>query len=258
MLDAAQSTLVPPPAVAYIRDLVNTVEWQLDDETWGTPADLQKWLAERGAEELDDVSNEDLVLARRIREGLREVLLTHAGHEARSSAIDDLNEAVSRIPLRLAFEVEGRSLLTVSGDRRPHPLAPIIQAVDAARCDAAWPRLKACSRDTCRWAYFDASRNASARWCSMAGCGNYVKMRRRNTRGRDDGVVIPPAGGSSRRATLLDVASRAGVSMKTVSNVVNGAGHVAESTRTRVQQAIDELEYRPNLAARALRNGGSV
>jgi DNA-binding LacI/PurR family transcriptional regulator len=55
--------------------------------------------------------------------------------------------------------------------------------------------------------------------------------------------------------TLVDVASSAGVSAKTVSNVVNGVGHVAESTRERVQKYIDELDYRPNLAARQLRTG---
>ena len=54
---------------------------------------------------------------------------------------------------------------------------------------------------------------------------------------------------------LKDVAALAGVSVRTVSNVVSGSGHVAEATRQRVQQALDELGYRPNLAARNLRAG---
>ncbi len=56
---------------------------------------------------------------------------------------------------------------------------------------------------------------------------------------------------------LQDVAVRAGVSVKTVSNVVNGYAHVAGSTRERVQRALDELGYRPNLSARSLRSGRS-
>ncbi|MGW2843267.1 LacI family DNA-binding transcriptional regulator [Streptomyces sp. NPDC001493] len=56
-------------------------------------------------------------------------------------------------------------------------------------------------------------------------------------------------------SSLKDVALRAGVSPRTVSNVVNGSAPVAEQTRLRVQQAIDELGYRPNLAARSLRAG---
>ena len=55
--------------------------------------------------------------------------------------------------------------------------------------------------------------------------------------------------------TLRDVASLARVSAKTVSNVVNDHPHVHPITRARVQQAIAELGYRPNLSARGLRSG---
>lgn len=51
------------------------------------------------------------------------------------------------------------------------------------------------------------------------------------------------------------VALRAGVSNKTVSNVVNDHPHVSPETRERVQKAIAELGYRPNLSARGLRSG---
>lgn len=57
--------------------------------------------------------------------------------------------------------------------------------------------------------------------------------------------------------TIRDVASAAGVSFKTVSNVVNDFPHVAPATRARVLAAIEELGYRPNQAARHLRHGTS-
>jgi DNA-binding LacI/PurR family transcriptional regulator len=57
------------------------------------------------------------------------------------------------------------------------------------------------------------------------------------------------------RVRLRDVAERAGVSVKTVSNVVNGYVHVAPATRARVQAVLDETGYRPNLSARSLRAG---
>ncbi|MFG2793144.1 LacI family DNA-binding transcriptional regulator [Streptomyces sp. NPDC048419] len=57
------------------------------------------------------------------------------------------------------------------------------------------------------------------------------------------------------RVSLKDVAERAGVSIKTVSNVVNNYPHVTPGMRSRVQAAIDELGYRPNLTARHLRKG---
>jgi LacI family transcriptional regulator len=53
-------------------------------------------------------------------------------------------------------------------------------------------------------------------------------------------------------ATLRDVANLAGVSTKTVSRVVNHQGEISEATRQRVQAAIDQLEYRPNILARSL------
>ncbi len=54
--------------------------------------------------------------------------------------------------------------------------------------------------------------------------------------------------------TLQDVAKQAGVSVKTVSRVVNHQGEISEATRKRVQAAIDELGYRPNILARSLVN----
>jgi DNA-binding LacI/PurR family transcriptional regulator len=60
---------------------------------------------------------------------------------------------------------------------------------------------------------------------------------------------------SSVGVSLKDIAQRAGVSVATVSNVVNGYRPVGAATRLRVQQAIDELGYSPNLSARHLRSG---
>jgi DNA-binding LacI/PurR family transcriptional regulator len=56
-------------------------------------------------------------------------------------------------------------------------------------------------------------------------------------------------------ASMRDVAALAGVSPRTVSNVVSGYVHVRAETRARVQRAIDELNYKPNLSARSLRLG---
>ena len=55
--------------------------------------------------------------------------------------------------------------------------------------------------------------------------------------------------------TLRDVADVAGVSVRTVSNVVNGFQHVSPQMRAKVQAAIDDLGYTPNLTARSLRQG---
>ena len=54
------------------------------------------------------------------------------------------------------------------------------------------------------------------------------------------------------KAKIDDVAKLAGVSIKTVSRVVNNEPNVREATRAKVEKAIAELNYRPNLAARNL------
>jgi DNA-binding LacI/PurR family transcriptional regulator len=59
------------------------------------------------------------------------------------------------------------------------------------------------------------------------------------------------------RATVKDVAKLAGVSPKTVSNVINGVVFVRPETRERVEKALAELDYVPNMSARGLRNGRS-
>jgi LacI family transcriptional regulator len=61
------------------------------------------------------------------------------------------------------------------------------------------------------------------------------------------------AGGG--RPTMKDVASRAGVALKTVSRVVNGEPGVTPETARRVQGAIDDLGFRRNESARLLRTG---
>jgi len=54
------------------------------------------------------------------------------------------------------------------------------------------------------------------------------------------------------KATIFDVADLAGVSIKTVSRVVNGEPHVRPAMKERVQGAIAALNYYPDEAARAL------
>jgi LacI family transcriptional regulator len=58
------------------------------------------------------------------------------------------------------------------------------------------------------------------------------------------------------RPTMRDVAALAGVSLKTVSRVVNGESTVAPELSERVRRAASVLDYRPNLTARNLRSSG--
>ncbi len=65
-------------------------------------------------------------------------------------------------------------------------------------------------------------------------------------------MTRPPSGRRTGALTLQDVARHASVSPMTVSRVINGESSVRPDTRQRVEDAIRELNYAPNIAARTL------
>ncbi|PWR13038.1 hypothetical protein DKT68_01850 [Micromonospora acroterricola] len=186
-----------PAAVRLVRDFVNTLEPQIDDETLTSPDRLRDWFAERGLMAADaHLDPADLDMALTVREGLRAVLLGHAGHHADPTTLDRLNQALAEVPVALRFADDGHRLVAAGGTPLDRALAGLVDAIRVCGEDGTWPRLKVCARDTCRWAYYDASRNQARRWCSMAGCGNYIKMRRAyavrtgRTRAADRGPTV--------------------------------------------------------------------
>ena len=57
--------------------------------------------------------------------------------------------------------------------------------------------------------------------------------------------------------TIKDVAKKAGVSISTVSNVINGKGAIGTEKYKRVKAAMEELDYHPSFIAQNLRNNRS-
>ena len=168
-----------PPAVRLVRDFVNTLEPQLGAESLTSPDRLRDWLAERQLVPADArLGPPDLTAALTIREGLRAVLLGHNDHRADPAAVGALNDALARFPLRLTFAGDRPHLASASSAAFEQALAELLDAIRQCGEDDTWPNLKVCARDSCRWAFYDASRNHARRWCSMAGCGNHVKMQR--------------------------------------------------------------------------------
>ena len=58
-------------------------------------------------------------------------------------------------------------------------------------------------------------------------------------------------------ATLKDVAREAGLTVTTVSRVLNNRGYISDNARQRVAKAMRKLNYRPNELARSLQNKSS-
>lgn len=169
-----------PPAALVVKDFVNSVDLAAGTEQLDSPAALGTWLHAHGlADEVPRVDDADLAQAVAVREGLRQLLLVHAGHAPDPLALDRFNSALGSTALVVRFDASGdRMLAPVDPAPVARAVAALLAAVEHARADGAWDRLKVCARDECRWAYYDASRNRSGRWCSMTDCGNRVKMKR--------------------------------------------------------------------------------
>jgi predicted RNA-binding Zn ribbon-like protein len=186
-----------PPHVQLVRDFVNTYEPQVDAESLTSRETLREWLVEQrlvpsGA----PVTDTDLAATRRVREGLRNVLLSHAGHDPDPEAIDAFRAVLAEVPVRLDFDAQGYRLVSTRNDPVGQALGRLLDVVRQASEDGSWARLKVCARDSCRWAFYDGSRNQVRRWCSMAGCGNYVKMRKASATRRARAAqptAIPPS-----------------------------------------------------------------
>jgi predicted RNA-binding Zn ribbon-like protein len=170
----------PPGNVRLVQDFVNTVEPQTGDEALQSPRDLLDWLVDHDLARPDrPVTQQDLELAYAVREGLRALLVSHTRHDPDEAAIESLNRALQEVAVSLRFDSRGEHRL-VAADPAPihHGLVAILEAIRQATQDQTWNRLKVCARDSCRWAFYDTSRNRAGRWCSMAGCGNHIKMQR--------------------------------------------------------------------------------
>jgi len=71
-------------------------------------------------------------------------------------------------------------------------------------------------------------------------------------------MTQPKSSNLKQGITITDVAKAAGVSVPTVSRILNNKEYVAEETRDRVNQAIKQLGYVPHTQARQLRGGASM
>src|SRR6478735_2482150 len=83
----------------------------------------------------------------------------------------------------------------------------------------------------------------------------WCRSRRRPPMDADGTVARMARGPGARRPTMVDVARHAGVSLKTVSRVINNAPHVQPTLVARVLASAAELGFRRNLLASTLRSG---
>ncbi len=165
--------------VGLVQAYVNTVDIQDGPEELSDRNALERWLVAHGLMESgQEVSDADLKNAIAVREAIRGVIGANTGATIYPLDIATLNGAAAASRLRARFGADGKARLEPEAGGVAGAMGRLVATVFTAMADDDWSRLKLCGSSTCRWAFYDRSRNHSSRWCAMASCGNRQKARR--------------------------------------------------------------------------------
>ncbi len=174
-----------PGELRIVQAFVNTAVLRTRTEELAGPQALGRWLARwRLVPEDTEPTAADLKRAIGVREGVRALLWANNGIDLDRDAVARLDRAAADIPLRLRVDGEGVAYLTAASEQSG-ALGRLLGIFATARLDHSWPRFKACADLTCGSAFYDVTKNHSARWCSPR-CSNRTAARawrrRRSTR----------------------------------------------------------------------------
>jgi predicted RNA-binding Zn ribbon-like protein len=165
--------------LGLVQAFVNTVDLQDGPEELEDPNTLKAWLvAKRLMDGAHTVDEPDLRHAIAVREAMRGLIGANSGFPVYPVDVATLNEAAATSRLRMRFGADGKPRLEPDVPGVVGAMGRLVAALYAAMADEGWTRLKLCRSATCRWAFYDRSKNHSSRWCTMASCGNREKARR--------------------------------------------------------------------------------
>lgn len=164
-------------SLRLIREFVNTRDIEEDTEALADLTDLGKWLRHNDLLGTDEpVTEADLDRALGLREALRDLLTAnHDGTPGPAAAPALVNAAARRARLHPEFTAAGTVRLVPAAAGVDGAIGALLVVIAEAMADGRWRRLKICRNDSCRWAFYDASRSGAGKWCSMAICGNRNK-----------------------------------------------------------------------------------
>src|SRR5579862_1626443 len=180
---ATHSTDEAPGRLDLLRLLVNTWDFPSGPDRLGTIPEAAQWCSEHA---LPPPANQtELERLRGFREALRAAMLANNGEGDSRAAWGTLAPHAERARLAVAIDpVRGPILEADCPECEDRAIARMLVILYDSVADGTWPRMRACRKRSCQFAYYDHSKNASRAWCSMAVCGNREKAQRRRSRDR--------------------------------------------------------------------------
>jgi predicted RNA-binding Zn ribbon-like protein len=176
-----QETKPAPRPLRLVQAFVNTWDGDLRVDTLLDPEAARAWLVKAGMwNEAGLPEPGELHDARKVREGIRAMLVTNGGGPgAPPHELQPLRALMQTSRLRMELQPDGRIRLGPEpGGRVAGQLASLLLLIRDAQHEGTWARLKACRNPDCRWAFYDRSHSLRGAWCDMAVCGNRIKNRR--------------------------------------------------------------------------------
>jgi predicted RNA-binding Zn ribbon-like protein len=169
-----------PDELILVQAFINSADLGRGTDELGSAVGLRDWLREL---DLIDrsvrVTEADVIAARAVREALRDLVLANnsGAGDTNPNALETLNRAARSAQLSARFESGGRASLESRAPGIDGVIGRILALAFNAMETGQWSRLKACPADSCRWAFFDETKNRSGTWCAMSVCGNRAKAR---------------------------------------------------------------------------------
>ncbi len=169
-----------PGSLELVRRFVNTVELPSGPDELDSLEKARAWCLSHGLAPARDQGH--LTQLRDFRETLRDLLFANNGEGDGPAAWEQMQPFLASTRLSLAVN-PARGLELRPQDKGP--IASLLAVVYESELLGTWTRLRACRKASCRFAYYDHTKNASRAWCSMATCGNQAKAQRRRQRERE-------------------------------------------------------------------------
>jgi|SRR5471030_1207461 len=144
-----------------IVGFINTLDVEAGSDVLDNLNGWQSWLSAQGLGGcFGPESGRTLKQARGLRDDLRAL------------AAGERSAQVRQVGIQVALTADGGVELNAQT-----AVGLIAAAAAKVAIEQRLDRIKICPADTCRWAFYDSSRNRSRHWCSMEVCGNRAKAR---------------------------------------------------------------------------------